>query len=190
MVHKCSFDLSSRQPPKRKNKRRRRDTSSFKSKTKPPEDLIDECRRHEILFVYKKSVVSCNKKRNEDNKTLPIAYAKKPLKQLELTGLKTDDIKSYFEDDSLETLDADMFLRFAADKTIQLEKSNRAFRLMDEAQKGVVVLEDLQRVCIELGEEMTEEELIEMIEFVDSSMTNDGLLSPQHFFRIAHKVNL
>ena len=81
-----------------------------------------------------------------------------------------------------------MFLRFAADKTMQLEKANKAFQLMDEAQKGVVVIEDLQRVCIELGEDLTEEELVEMIEFVDS--TGEGLLSPEHFFRIAHKVNL
>ena len=81
-----------------------------------------------------------------------------------------------------------MFLRFAAEKTIQMDKSDRAFQLIDEAEKGVVVFEDLQRVCLELGEEMTEEELIEMIEFADSS--GDGLLRPKHFFRISHKVNL
>lgn len=81
-----------------------------------------------------------------------------------------------------------MFLRFSADKSIQLEKSNKAFKLIDEANKGVVVFEDLQRVCLELGENMTEEELIEMIEFADSS--GDGLLSPKHFFRIACKTNL
>ena len=81
-----------------------------------------------------------------------------------------------------------MFLRFAADMSIQVEKSNRAFRLMDEAEKGVVVFEDLQRVCVELGEDMTEEELIEMVDFADSS--GGGLLNPSHFFRIAHKTNL
>lgn len=102
--------------------------------------------------------------------------------------LGVDDVKNYFQDDSLESLDADMFLRFAADKSIQIEKSNRAFQLMDEAKKGVVVLEDLQRVCVELGEDMTEEELIEMIDFADSS--GEGLLNPKHFFRIAQKTNL
>lgn len=81
-----------------------------------------------------------------------------------------------------------MFLRFAADKSIQIEKSNRAFELIDEAKKGVVVFEDLQRICIELGEEMSEEELMEMIEFADSS--GEGLLSRKHFFRIARKTNL
>mmetsp|Transcript_19177 Transcript_19177/g.53427 ORF Transcript_19177/g.53427 Transcript_19177/m.53427 type:complete len:82 (+) Transcript_19177:428-673(+) len=81
-----------------------------------------------------------------------------------------------------------MFLRFAAFASIQLEKSSRAFRLMDEAKKGVVVFEDLQRVCAELGEEITDGELIEMIEFSDPS--GEGLLRPRDFFRIVHDVNL
>ncbi len=81
-----------------------------------------------------------------------------------------------------------MFLRFAADKSIQIEKSNRAFELIDDAKKGVVVFEDLQRICIELGEEISEEELLEMIDFVDSS--GEGLLTRKHFFRIARKSNL
>ena len=98
------------------------------------------------------------------------------------------EVKRYFEDDALESVDTDMILRFAADKSIQIEKSNRAFELMDEAKKGVVVFEDLQRVCVELGEEMSEEELLEMIEFADSS--GEGLLSRKHFFRIARKTNL
>lgn len=102
--------------------------------------------------------------------------------------LGVDDVKRYFDDESLEALDADMFLRFAADKSIQMTKSNRAFELIDEAKKGVVVFEDLQRVCLELGEAMTEDELVEMIEFADPSGV--GLLSPKHFFRIAKKSNL
>jgi len=121
-------------------------------------------------------------------KLLPISCTKKPLKQLKLVGLKTNDIKKYFDDEYLESLDADMFLRFAAEKSIQLEKSNMAFQLIDEAKRGIVVLEDLQRVCSDLGESMTDDELIEMVDFADSS--GEGLLSPKHFFRIAHKTNL
>ena len=84
-----------------------------------------------------------------------------------------------------------MFLRFAADKTIQMNKANKAFQLIDEAQKGVVVVEDLKRVCLELGEDLTDQELNEMIEWADiGSSSGDGLLRPKHFFRIAHKSNL
>jgi centrin-3 len=72
--------------------------------------------------------------------------------------------------------------------SVQQEKATRAFQLIDEAQKGVVVLEDLQRIAADLDQELTEEELVEMIQFVDKS--SDGLLTPRHFFKIARKVNL
>ena len=55
----------------------------------------------------------------------------------------------------------------------------------------MVVVEDLKRVCTELGEDLTEEELIEMVEWADTgSSSGEGLLRPKHFFRIAHKSNL
>jgi Ca2+-binding EF-hand superfamily protein len=81
-----------------------------------------------------------------------------------------------------------MFLRFAAAKTLQKEKSEKAFELMDGGQKGVIVIEDLQRVAAELGEEFTDDELMEMVDFVD--MSGEGLLSPKHIFKIARQVNL
>uniref|UniRef100_A0A6U9XVC2 EF-hand domain-containing protein n=1 Tax=Pseudo-nitzschia australis TaxID=44445 RepID=A0A6U9XVC2_9STRA len=185
MIFKC---LS--QPPKNKRKRLQSSTASIVAA--PPEDLIEESRRQEILLSFKTAMQSYNGKGYEANtassKLLPISCAKKVLKKIRLVGLKSDDIKSYFDDDYLETIDADMFLRFAAEKSIQMDRSNRAFQLMDEAEKGVVVFEDLQRVCSGLGEDIKEDELIEMIEFADSS--GEGLLRPKHFFQIAHKVNL
>lgn len=151
--------------------------------------MIEKCRRKEILLSFKSAVKSVdNGDTTPIRKLLPISNIKKPLKQLQLRWLGIDDVKKYFDDDSLESLDADMFLRFAADKSIQMDMSNRAFELMDEAKKGLVVFEDLQRVCLELEEDMTEDELIEMIEFADSS--GDGLLNPKRFFRIAQKTNL
>ena len=119
---------------------------------------------------------------------LPISYVKKPLRQLQLRSLGAEDVKRYFEDDDIQAVDADMFLTFAASKSIQLDKSNKAFELIDEAQKGVVVIEDLQRVCLELEEPITEEELIEMMEYADP--TGEGSLKPKHFFRLAQKMNL
>jgi len=150
--------------------------------------LIEETRRKEILLSFKSAINSCSGGGATNGDLLPISSIKKPLRQLQLRWLGVDDVKRYFDDESLEALDADMFLRFAADKSIQMTKSNRAFELIDEAKKGVVVFEDLQRVCLELGEAMTEDELVEMIEFADPSGV--GLLSPKHFFRIAKKSNL
>lgn len=137
---------------------------------------------------YNNSTNDKNESDSNRNKSLHVSYVKKALKQLGLVGLKSVDIKTYFDDDTLEMVDANMFLRLAADKSIQLSKSKTAFDLIDESKKGVVVIEDLHRVCIELEEEMTEDELIEMIEFADTS--GEGLLRPKDFLRIAHKVNL
>jgi Ca2+-binding EF-hand superfamily protein len=168
--------------------------------------MISQGRRKEILQVFQRFVVQQNGSNNhkddddndgDNNEDIPkISFSdtKRALKRLGMEGIKQDEISSYFDfddsDDSTnkEGLDGDQFLRFAAAKSIQQEKSLNAFELIDEARKGVVVLEDLQRVATDLGEDFTQEDLIEMIQFVDRSA--DGLLTPKHFFKIARKVNL
>ena len=168
--------------------------------------MISQERRKEILQVFQRyaTVVvqqnnsNCNNKShkddddedyNEDTPTICISDTKKALKRLGMEGIKQDEISSYFDFDRDDScLDSDQFLRFAAVKSIQQDKSKRAFQLIDEAHKGIVVVEDLQRVATDLGEDFTQEELIEMIQFVDKSA--DGLLTPAHFFKIARKVNL
>jgi Ca2+-binding EF-hand superfamily protein len=88
----------------------------------------------------------------------------------------------------LTDLDEEIFIKFGAIKLVQIEKAQKAFSLFDKDDKGVVVLEDLQRVAQELGEDLTNEELTEMVDLVDRS--GDGLLSPNDFVKIAKKVNL
>lgn len=129
---------------------------------------------------------------NADDPQLQLSYAKRALKRLGLEGIKSHEIQEYFgsegDENALETLDTDMFLRYAAAKTIQKEKSDKAFQLMDGGDKGIVVIEDLQRVAADLGEDISEEELQEMIEFVDPS--GEGLLTHKHFFKIARQTRL
>jgi calcium-binding protein CML len=103
--------------------------------------------------------------------------------------VKSDEIRSFVaRGDQNELFDESSFLHFAALKLLQTEKAHKAFDLMDVDQKGVVVLEDLQRVAQELGEDFSERELMEMIEFVDRS--GDGMLRPKDFARIARRVKL
>jgi len=69
------------------------------------------------------------------------------------------------------------------------QKAERAFSLLDEAGKGVVVFEDLRRMANEfLEEEVTDEDLEEMIQAIDQS--GDGILSKEDFHRLANTVNL
>ena len=102
--------------------------------------------------------------------------------------MKIDEIQSFFGDDLLEEIDESSFLRFAATEIELRKKARKTFDLIDRDGKGVVVLEDLQRICQELGENISQEELTEMVEEFDRS--GDGLLRPKDFLRIARKIDL
>ena len=101
--------------------------------------------------------------------------------------MKSDEIQAASRQ-PIDALDQASFLRLAASRRIQSDKGLEAFELMDKDGKGVVVLEDLQRVAQDLGEDISREELVEMIALADRS--GEGLLTPQDFVRVARKVNL
>ncbi|ETO36224.1 centrin [Reticulomyxa filosa] len=61
----------------------------------------------------------------------------------------------------------------------------RVFQLFDHQSKGNIDLEDLKRVAMELGEDMTDEELKEMIEKVD--MEGKGYVTADEFYNIMTK---
>mmetsp|Transcript_42056 Transcript_42056/g.101375 ORF Transcript_42056/g.101375 Transcript_42056/m.101375 type:complete len:163 (-) Transcript_42056:706-1194(-) len=161
-------------PPKRKKPKKR-----SRPETIPPEDLIDPVQRNEILRAFQRSL-------DEEKDTLSIKESKRALKELGV-DIKSEEIRSLANEENFR-FDESAFLHFAALKLIQLEKSNKAFDLVDTGGKGVVVVEDLARVAKELEEDLTEEELVEMMEFVDRS--GDGMLSRKDFARIARKVKL
>jgi len=87
-----------------------------------------------------------------------------------------------------DEVDREIFFAVASRKLVQKDKAARAFSLFDTGEKGVVVLEDIQRMAEELEISLTEEEMQEMIDEVDSS--GDGLLTLDDFVKIAKKVNL
>jgi Ca2+-binding EF-hand superfamily protein len=75
----------------------------------------------------------------------------------------------------------------------QSEKDSReeilkAFRLFDDEEKGKISFRNLKRVAKELGEQMTDEELMEMIEEADRD--GDGEINEEEFLRIMKKTSL
>mmetsp|Transcript_18437 Transcript_18437/g.35231 ORF Transcript_18437/g.35231 Transcript_18437/m.35231 type:complete len:167 (-) Transcript_18437:124-624(-) len=64
----------------------------------------------------------------------------------------------------------------------------KAFRLFDDDETGYITLENLRRVAKEIGENMADKELQEMIEEADR--TNDGKISEDEFLRIMKKTSL
>merc|ERR1711934_307121 len=68
------------------------------------------------------------------------------------------------------------------------EEMIKAFRLFDDDETGKISFRNLKRVAKELGENMTDEEITEMIEEADRD--GDGEISEEEFMRIMRKTNL
>lgn len=65
------------------------------------------------------------------------------------------------------------------------EDINKVFRLFDEDNAGFVTIKNLRRVAKELGENISEEELTEMVERADSN--GDQQVTADDFYNIMTK---
>ncbi|XP_076991969.1 centrin-1 [Tamandua tetradactyla] len=68
------------------------------------------------------------------------------------------------------------------------EEILKAFRLFDDDETGKISFKNLKRVASELGENLTDEELQEMIDEADRD--GDGEVNEDEFLRIMKKTNL
>eukprot|EP00612_Vaucheria_litorea_P007237 CAMPEP_0171479146 /NCGR_PEP_ID=MMETSP0946-20130122/5220_1 /TAXON_ID=109269 /ORGANISM="Vaucheria litorea, Strain CCMP2940" /LENGTH=153 /DNA_ID=CAMNT_0012009959 /DNA_START=100 /DNA_END=559 /DNA_ORIENTATION=- len=67
-----------------------------------------------------------------------------------------------------------------------MEEVKKAFKLMDDDDTGKISFKNLKRVAIELGEEITDEELQEMIDEADRD--GDGEVDFEDFKRLMKKT--
>ena len=67
------------------------------------------------------------------------------------------------------------------------EEIMKAFKLFDDDETGKISFKNLKRVAKELGENMTDEELQEMIDEADRD--GDGEVNEEEFFRIMKKTS-
>ncbi|CAH8622270.1 unnamed protein product [Dicrocoelium dendriticum] len=107
---------------------------------------------------------------------------------------KREEIKKLlveFDCDSKETIEYSDFLQMMTvkmqDKDAK-EEILKAFRLFDDDETGKISFKNLKRVAKELGENLTDEELQEMIDEADRD--GDGEVDEQEFLRIMKKTNL
>ena len=68
------------------------------------------------------------------------------------------------------------------------DESLKSFRLFDDDETGTISLKNLRRVAKELGENMTDDEIQEMIDEADRD--GDGEIGEEEFMRIMKKTNL
>jgi Ca2+-binding EF-hand superfamily protein len=112
----------------------------------------------------------------------------KPLQRCRALGFepKKDEIKKMISDidkDGSGTIDFEEFLQMMTSKMGERdsrEEIMKAFRLFDDDETGKISFKNLKRVAKELGENMTDEELMEMIEEVRAFL--------QHFFAFLQQL--
>ena len=81
----------------------------------------------------------------------------------------------------------DMMTARMSDKDTR-EDISKVFRLFDDDETGKISFKNLKRVAKELGENMTDDEIAEMIEEADRD--GDGEINEEEFMRIMRKTNL
>merc|ERR1712193_40437 len=106
-------------------------------------------------------------------------------------GLTDDQIQEIreafdlFDTDGSGTIDFKEFLNMMTARMgdrDSREEIIKVFRLFDDDETGKISFKNLKRVAQELGENMTDEELQEMIDEADRD--GDGEVNEEEFFRI------
>jgi centrin-2/centrin-1 len=107
---------------------------------------------------------------------------------------KKEEIKKMISDidkDGSGVIDFSEFLEMMTSKMSERDSREeilKAFRLFDDDETGKISFRNLKRVAKELGENMTDEELQEMIDEADRD--GDGEISEDEFLRIMKKTSL
>ena len=107
---------------------------------------------------------------------------------------KKEEIRKMISDidtDGSGTIDFHEFLEMMTTKMSEKDSREeilKAFRLFDDDETGRISFKNLKRVAKELGENMTDEELQEMIDEADRD--GDGEISEDEFLRIMKKTSL
>ena len=107
---------------------------------------------------------------------------------------KKEEVKKMIADvdtDGSGTIGFDDFLGMMTAKMAERdprEEILKAFRLFDDDETGKITFKNLKRVAKELGENISDEELQEMIDEADRD--GDGEVSEEEFIRIMKKSGL
>ncbi|VWU49159.1 centrin-1, putative [Hepatocystis sp. ex Piliocolobus tephrosceles] len=107
---------------------------------------------------------------------------------------KKEDIRKIISDVDKEgtgTIDFNDFLDIMTIKMSERDPKEeilKAFRLFDDDETGKISFKNLKRVAKELGENITDEEIQEMIDEADRD--GDGEINEEEFMRIMKKTNL
>ena len=109
----------------------------------------------------------------------------------EKISAKVREMFDMLDKDGSGTIDFTEFLEMMTSKMSEKDSREeilKAFRLFDDDETGKISFRNLKRVAKELGENMTDEELQEMIDEADRD--GDGEINEDEFLRIMKKTSL
>ena len=107
--------------------------------------------------------------------------------------IKKIDVIRYFKEipkDISESLTFEEFIRIVAPimpKRDSKEEIYKIFALFDEDKTGKISFKNLRKIALEVGEQLTDEEIKEMIGEADRSSHKEGLIDFEDFYRIMKK---
>ncbi|PHJ22145.1 centrin [Cystoisospora suis] len=107
---------------------------------------------------------------------------------------KKEEIRKMIADVDKDGTGSVDFQEFLSLMTVKMQERDpreeilKAFRLFDDDETGKISFKNLKRVSKELGENLTDEELQEMIDEADRD--GDGEINEEEFIRIMRKTNL
>ena len=156
-------------PPKR---------SKSRQKTGLDEEAIEEIREAFSLFDTENSGTIDIKELKACFRAHGFQVKKSELRAL-LQDIDKEDAALVTFDDFLEMVTPKMMNRDSHEEILKV------FGLFDDDNTGVITLRNLKRVANELGENLTDEELQEMIDEADRD--GDGAISQEEFYRVMRK---
>ena len=107
--------------------------------------------------------------------------------------IKKIDVIRYFKEipkDISEALSFEEFLRIVAPimpKRDSKEEIFKIFQLFDEDKSGKISFKNLKKIANEVGENLSDEEIKEMIGEADRSSHQEGLIDFEDFYRVMKK---
>merc|ERR1712023_62391 len=101
---------------------------------------------------------------------------------------KKDEIRKMISDIDKDCDEFMMMMTAKMSEKDSREEICKAFRLFDDDETGKISFKNLKRVAKKLGENMTHEELQEMIDEADRD--GDGEINEEEFMRIMKKTSL
>jgi len=111
---------------------------------------------------------------------------------LDATVKDVEELMSEHSVEDTNAIDFPTFLSLVADKLQdknQEEEVELMFSLFDESGKGFITVSDLKKIALELGENLTDDDLREMVQEAQGD-ENQGRVTLQDFTRMMQQCGL